>query len=190
MEGLCSRRQAAHHDAAGHGVLAPLLPARAAKRLRENPLFWFSRESIPRALPPALPATAGERSPEALNILRDRLHLALPQLQRCDACHPQTYCCGPRAVRLLRYLLMLRTTADHRRARRTRAPSCACPSPNHLLAACCPSASSNFSVIATAFGDPTPTFRLLRALTSACGSSKMAFISHSQRPPQTPAASF
>jgi hypothetical protein len=102
---------------------------------------------------------------------------------------PQTHCGGTIAVRLLRYLLMLRTTADHRRARRTPADLCACPSPNHL-AAFRASASSNFSAIATAFGDLTPPFGFVLALTSAGGSSKAAFISHSQRPPQTPAASF
>jgi hypothetical protein len=134
MEGLRSRRQAALDDAAGNGVLAPFLPTRVAEGVRQNPVFWFPRKPIPRALPPALPAAAGERVPAALRLLGNYLHLALPQLRRRDDCHPQTCRCGAFAVRLLRYLLMLRTTADHRRARGTPADLCARPSPNRSLA--------------------------------------------------------
>ena len=135
MEGLRSRRQTAHDDTARNGVLASLLPARAAEGLRENPLFWFPREPNPRALPPALPATAGERSPAALQFLGDYLQLALPQLRRRNDCYSQTHRWGTLAVHLLRYLLKLRPTAGHRRACRTRARSCARPSPNHIQAA-------------------------------------------------------
>ena len=190
MEGLCSRWQAAQDDAAGNRVLAPLLPTRAAEGFRQNPVFWFPREPISRALPPALPATAGERSPEALNLFGSRLYLALPQLRRCDDCHSQTHRRGTLAVLFLRYILMLPTTADHRRAHRTPSGSCACPLPSRLPAVFRNPTSDNFSAIAKAFGDPTPTFGLARSTNSACGSSKAAFISHSQRPPQTPAPSF
>ena len=48
--------------------------------------FAFPREWIPRALAPALPATAGERTPDALRFLGDRRHMALPQLRRYDVC--------------------------------------------------------------------------------------------------------
>jgi hypothetical protein len=42
----------------GNGVLALFLPACVTEGIRQNPLFWFSRESIPRAVSPALPAIA------------------------------------------------------------------------------------------------------------------------------------
>jgi len=69
-------------------------------------------------------------------------HLALPQLRRRDGCHPQTHRWGTIAVLLLRYLLMLRTTTDHRRARRAPTDLCACHSPNHFLPAFRTSVSS------------------------------------------------
>lgn len=40
--------------------------------------FGFHANRFKGALPPALPAAVGERSPDAPNILGDRLHLALP----------------------------------------------------------------------------------------------------------------
>ena len=119
MERLCSRRQTVQHDSNGNGVFAPFLHACAAERIRQDPVFWLSRESIPCALPPALPATAGERSHAPLHFLGNHRHLALPLLRCSDDCHPQTHRCGTFAVRLLLYLLMLPTTADYRRARRT-----------------------------------------------------------------------
>ena len=122
--------------------------------------------------------------------LGDRRDMALPQLRRCDVCRSQTHRRGTLAVLLLRYLLMLRTTAGHRRAPSTPADLCACPSPERLPAALSAPASGYFSAIAKALGDPTSTFAFVGSLTSACGSSKAAFISHSQRPPQTPAPSF
>ena len=135
----------------------------------------------------ALPATTGERSPAALYFLGDDLQLALPQLRCRDACHSQTHRCGTLAVLLLRYLLMLRTTADHRRAPSAPADLCACPSPHRLPGVLSALASSYFPAIAKALCD---LFAYVGSLTSACGSSKAAFISHSQRPPQTPAPSF
>ena len=189
MEGLCSRRQAAHHDAAGNGVLAPFLPARVTEGVRQNPVFWFPREPIPRALSPALPATAGERSPAALRFLGDRRHMALPPLRHCDVCRSYS---PPRNSRgaLLRYLLMLRTTAGHRRACRT--PAVRVPA-LHTITFWQPSvhrlrATSSQSRKPSAIPPRHSSF--VRSLTSARGSSKAAFISHSQRPPQTPAASF
>jgi CheY-like chemotaxis protein len=115
---------AAGSDDPRHGVLAPLIPARAAEGLRENPVFWFPRESIPLPLPRSLSAVPGERSPDSVHFVGNHLHLALPHLRCRDACHPQAHRCGTLAVRLLRYLLMLQTTTDRRRARRTRSRSC------------------------------------------------------------------
>ena len=179
---LCSRRQRQRTmTLLEDGVLAPrhFFSARVTEGVRQNPVFWFPREPIPRALSPALPATAGERSPAALRFLGDRRHMALPPLRLCDVCRSYTHRCGTLAVLLLRYLLMLRTTAGHRRACRTPADSCACHSPNQFLPAFRASVSSNFFANLKAFGDPTPTFEFQSGhSSSACGGSKAAFISH------------
>ena len=47
MEGLCSRRQAAHDDAAGNGVLAPFLPYRyyQAPSSKESAGIWASKSA-------------------------------------------------------------------------------------------------------------------------------------------------
>jgi hypothetical protein len=67
-----------------NGVLAPFLPACVTEGLRQNPLFWLSRQSIPRALPPAMSGTAGEPLLAVLHVLGNSLKLALPQVRHCD----------------------------------------------------------------------------------------------------------
>jgi hypothetical protein len=91
MEGLCSRRKQRHMTLLGTEFLRRFFMHVLPKGFRQNPLFWFSRQSIPHALPPALPATTGERSPASLYFLRNSLKLALPALRVHHGGHPETH---------------------------------------------------------------------------------------------------
>jgi len=139
MEGLCPRRQTAPDDAAGYRVLAPFLPACITEELRQNPVFWLPRESIPCTPSPALPATAGARSPASLHF-GNSLPLALPALRGHHGGHPKTHRRGTLAVRLLRFFVTAQSPAANRRAPCTPTYSCvqALPkaSPTNLKAPC------------------------------------------------------
>ena len=196
MEGLCSRRQAAHDDAAGNGVLAPLLPARAAQGLRENPVFWFPREPIPRASASRSASNcwrAIARRPASPSEATSNWHCpncgaAMIVIQRLTAAELST-------VHLLRHLLDAANNGGPlRRASRTPAHSCARTFTESRSHSSFPYAlsSNNFSVIATVFGDPT------RRLSGSSGHSPQLAARYKSghsipiatRPPQTPAASF
>jgi hypothetical protein len=114
----------------------------------------------------------------------------LPALRGHNGGRPKTHRCGTLAMRVLRFFLMPRSPADCRRAQRRPAGSCVWSSPFHLPATFNDPFSSGFSVISIVFQPSYPNQPFSSPVTSAWGSSKAAFISHSQRPPQTPAASF
>src|SRR5271170_4399492 len=96
LAGLCPRQQAAHHDPRRPGVPAPLLPARAAQRLRAHPPLRPALQPLSQtaaapgahlARDPEPPATssapaAGLRS-LALSPLR-KSHARRPALYRCS----------------------------------------------------------------------------------------------------------
>ena len=176
-----------------NGVLAPFLPARAAEGLRQNPVLWFPREPIPHALPPALPATAGERSPRTrLQILR-----RLPPTGTVPICgaamivHPQAHRCGTVPVHLLRLLLSRgqRRATDVPPARpRVRV---SCPPQNHFQAAFLQPASKQLLRHRHSLRRSYPDIRgSSGSLSPAAAVQKRHSIAHRPRPPQTPAPSF
>jgi|SRR5215472_9916448 len=133
LEGLRPRQQSTHHVAARNRVPSPLLLACVAQGIRQNPVFWVSRKSIPRALSLAQPRTVGLQSPAILRPLASSCHLALPPMRRHHGPSLQTLRRGALVVRLLRYLLMLSPILDRRRAHRTLAHSCIHTSKKHCL---------------------------------------------------------
>jgi hypothetical protein len=142
-----------------------------AQGIRENPHFGFPRtDSAPTAS--VRPATAASRP---LPSTSPTLPTGTPQLRCCDACLPETHPCGTRAVRLLRYLLTLRTTADRRRACRTPSRACAYPSLNRSLATFSGRLSIGPLTTSIAFSDPISTFGLLRPLISLHSSKGHSF---------------
>src|SRR5215472_1196471 len=114
LEGLRPRQQSTHHVAARNRVPSPLLLACVAQGIRQNPVFWVSRKSIPRALSLAQPRTVGLQSPAILRPLASSCHLALPPMRRHHGPSLQALRRGALVVRLLRYLLMLSPILDLR----------------------------------------------------------------------------
>ena len=98
-------------DADNDGVLAPLLSARAAQRLRPHPSLRVSRQSLSPLSPGAMPTTAGlqlfdtARSQSPRSPFRQFLPLALCPLRRIDDRHSEIYSRRTISMCVLRFFL-------------------------------------------------------------------------------------
>jgi hypothetical protein len=120
----------AHHDSCRYRVPAPLLPPRAAQRLRAHPPLWAAVQPLPKPATATGPYAAGA-GPSPSNSTTHasysgghRCTLALPEMRRTHVRRSKTHCRRVISVEAYRFLITLRSNPGQRLAPRTPMRSC------------------------------------------------------------------
>ena len=128
MERLRPWRKASEDDFSGNGILAPVLPACVAERLRSYPPLRVSSQSMPHIADARMQTDIGhehsgsdtgtKRCPKLSNV-------AMPTLRRPDDRHTAPYRGRSHAMQLLRFLVKRHPTRISKGAPNAPQDSCA-----------------------------------------------------------------